>query len=191
MSPRLFWSCLVGLPIAFIGWIGETGTYCPDCMALGRHRHSAERPPAVSLKMIASAETAYRALKIDGKDAFWRADVAGLYARRDGTGEALKILYLGIAAADDRPVTDLSSYAVRSAQGGYWFRAIRHTDEDPQALDARRFAFCAFPDSPSAGTYVFIVDERGTVFRAAANGRRSINRFPTQEELETSWSPVN
>ena len=116
--------------------------------------------------------------------------MAGLYTLVPPGDSAIKLIELSIAAADDRPTTDLSPYAVRSSQGGYWYRAIRHADEDPKALDPDRFAYCAFPDSPSAGKYLFIVDENNTIFRAPASGRRGLEVFPTEDELRTQWVKI-
>jgi hypothetical protein len=154
---------------------------------------SAERPAASCLKSLTSAEADFRAndRDADGKSQFWRGDVAGLYTLVPPGGPAIKLIELSIAAADDRPISDVSPYAVRSQKGGYWYRAIRHADEDPKALDPDRFAFCAFPDNPSAGKYLFIVDENNTLFRTLAAGRRGIEVFPTPEELRTQWAKLD
>jgi hypothetical protein len=154
---------------------------------------SAERPSSFSLKTLTSAQADFRANDRDGDGVkqFWRADVAGLYALAPGGGPAIKLIELSLAAADDRPVVDLSAYAVRSQKAGYWYRAIHHADEDPKALDPNRFAYCAFPDSVSAGKYIFIVDENNTIFRTAANGRRGVDLFPPTEELEQLWTKID
>ena len=168
--------------------------HCRSCWLFQNHRHNhGERNPSTCLKGLTSAQADFRANDRDGDRVmqFWRRDVAGLYALAPGGGYALKLIELSVAAADDRPVLDLSPYAVRSPKAGYWFRAIRHADEDPKALDPNRFAYCAFPDNPSAGKYLFIVDENNTVFRSDANGRRGIEIYPTEEELRTSWSKLD
>jgi hypothetical protein len=154
---------------------------------------SGERNPSTMLKTIASAQADFRANDRDGDrvNQFWRADVAGLYALAPGGGPAIKLIELSLALADDRPKADLMPYGVPSMKAGYWYRSIRHADEDPKALDPNRFAYCAFPDSPSAGKYIFIVDENNTIFRAVAGGRRGIDVFPTEEELKTSWSKLD
>jgi hypothetical protein len=164
---------------------------CFECATLQSHRHgSAERNPSTSLKTIASAQADFRAndRDNDGVHQFWRKDVAGLYTVVPSGGEAIKLIELSVASADDRPKTDLLKYAILAPKAGYWYRAIRHPDEDPKALDPNRFAYCAFPDSPSAGKYIFIVDENNTIFRSVAGGRRGIEVFPTDEELRTSWA---
>src|SRR5258706_10894800 len=144
---------------------------CTVCWSFGSHRHYFDRPASSSLKTLTSAQADFRANDRDGdgKANFWRADIAGLYALAPGGGPAIKLIELSVAAADDRSKTDLSPYSVPAANAGYWYRAIRHADEDPKALDPNRFAFWAFPDSPSAGKYLFIVDENNTIYRAPAN----------------------
>jgi len=168
------------------------GEFCPECLWFVRHRNGHERiSPASSLKQLSSAEADFRANDRDRDKIcqFWRTDVAGLYTLVPNGGEAIKLIDLSVAAADDRPVTDLSRHAVRAAKYGYWYRAIRHVDEDPKAPDPDRFAFCAFPDSSSSGKYLFIVDERNTIYRAEAKGNRGIEVFPTPEELK-QWTKV-
>lgn len=167
---------------------------CLRCPTFQPHRHSSgERNPSTSLKTLSSAQADFRANDRDGDgvNQFWRADVAGLSTLAPGGGPAIRLIELSVAAADDRPNSDLSAHSARTAKAGYWFRAIRHADEDPKALDPNRFAHCAFPDGPSAGKHVFIVDENNTIFRAVADGRRGIEVFPTEEELKTSWSRID
>jgi hypothetical protein len=166
---------------------------CFDCLFHTGHHHHAEPNASSTLKTLTSAQADFRMNDRDGdgRANFWRADIAGLYAFAPGGGPAIKLIELSVAAADDRPVVDISSHAVRSQKAGYWYRAIRHADEDPKALDPNRFAFCAYPDSPGAGKYIFIVDENNTVFRAVANGRRGIDVFPTDEELRLGWSKLD
>lgn len=198
--------------VKWISWIGgmailalAAGWFLDVAHGCGRHARfttiwptrgfcrSATRPASSALKELATAEADFRKNDRDGngKENFWRADIAGLYALAPGGGPAIKLIELSVAAADERPRIDLSSYAVRAPKAGYWYRAIRHADEDPQALDPMRFAYCAFPDSPSAGRYIFIVDENSIVYRSAANERRGIEVFPTDEELKTQWSKVD
>jgi hypothetical protein len=166
---------------------------CRDCWTFQRHRHRGVRTSSTSLKTLSSAQADFRAndRDHDGVNQFWRGDVSGLYTTVAADGTAIKLIELSVAAADDRPKTDILKYAPRTAKAGYWYRAIRYLDEDPKAPDPNRFAYCAFPDSPSAGKYMFIVNENNTIFRAAANNSRGIEFFPTDEELKTSWSKVD
>jgi hypothetical protein len=146
--------------------------------------------PRATLKTLATAQADFRENDRDGDKVsqFWRADVAGLYVLAPKGGVAIKLIEGSVATADDRPVTNLGAVGPNSPYFGYWFRAIRHVDEDPKAPDPDRFAFCAFPDTPASGKYIFIMDETNVIYRAEANGRRGIEVFPSHEELRTQWS---
>jgi hypothetical protein len=166
---------------------------CKWCWIGGHHHHaSEERSPVTSLKTLGTAQADFRANDRDGDKIaqFWRADVAGLYALVPKGGEAIKLIELSVAAADDRPVMDMSKYALKAPKNGYWFRAIRHVEEDPKAPDPDRFAYCAFPDTPSAGKWIYIIDEDNMIYRAEAQGRRGIEVFPSEEELKKQWAKI-
>jgi len=178
----------------FCSWRDQA--LCLQCLTFQSHCHprgSNERSSTTTLKTLSIAQADFRANDRDGDKVsqFWRADVAGLYALAPGGGPAIKLIDLSAAAADDRPRTDIQKYAVKSAKAGYWYRAIRHVDEDPKAPDPDRFAFCAYPDSPAAGKFLFIVDESNTIYRSEAKGRRGIDVFPDDAELRTQWSKVD
>lgn len=150
------------------------------------------QPPEAAIRMILNAQADFRANRRNGdlSPRFWRADIAGLYALAPGGGPAIKLIEVSLAAADERPRTDLSAHAVRAPRDGYWYRAIRHANEDSQALDPNRFAYCAFPDSPEGGV-LYVVDERKTVYRRESQARRGIEVFPSDEELRRQWNRVD
>jgi hypothetical protein len=167
---------------------------CAQCWVGGHHHHASEgRNPPLYLKTLCSAQGYFRANDSDrdGRNQFWRADVAGLYALAPKGGPAIKLIELRIAAADDRALPHLREFAVSDASSGYWYRAIRHADEDPKSLDPNRFAFCAFPDNPGSGKYIFIVDENNTIYRTLAKGRRGIEVYPTQAQLDAEYSKLD
>jgi len=144
--------------------------------------------PPNALRTLAAAQAEFRANDRDGDQVsqFWRADVRGLYSLSP-KGERIKLIEVSIAAADDRPTTDLTGVIAKSPMLGYWFRAIRHLDEDPKSPDPDRFAFCAFPDTPSAGPCLFIVDETHRLYCTETRGGRGIEVYPSQEELSQKW----
>jgi hypothetical protein len=187
---RAVWIVLAVLVVGFLILLGFG--FCFGC--LFGHPPSPARNAAVALRSIASAQGDYRTNDRDGDGVkqFWRADIAGLFTRAPGGGPAIKLIEISVAAADDRPASDPSPHGIaRSAKGGYWFRAIRHANEDPKALDPARFAACAFPDSPSHANDMFVVDERDVVYRTPAVGRRGVEVFPTEEELVKTWSKLD
>jgi hypothetical protein len=159
------------------------------------YRATDERNALGSLKTLTSAQADFRANDRDGDgvNQFWRADVAGLYTLKSRTcpeNGAIKLIELSIASADDRPVSDLNPYAVRSAKAGYCFRAIRHEDEKTPSPD--RYAIIAFPEKyPESGLYTFVVDERNDLYRMDLGHGRGIEVFPTPAELKTKWSKLD
>jgi hypothetical protein len=170
---------------AMTNWVGLTG--CSNGLA------SNARNASTTLKTIVAAQYDYHDNDRDGNDRkdFWRADIAGLYTRRfdsDPAKEPMKLIELSVASADDRPVSDLSPFAVRSAKAGYWYRALLHEDEEAPSPD--RFAVCAFPDTLSAGKWMFIIDEENFVYRKKADGRRGIDRYP-KDPVKAGWEKLD
>lgn len=147
----------------------------------------------LSLKQLATAQADFRANDRDGngRQDFWRGDVAGLYALiPEGEEHPLKLIELSTAAADARPLSDLNRRIRQQPMGGFWVRAIRNAGEDPATLDPDRFAFCAYPDDPSEHRWMFIVNERNTIFRApAVKGGTDV--FPDDATLKATWSELN
>ena len=161
----------------------------------GSRPPSLERNAPASLKTVATAEADFRANNRDGSGTqeFWRADVAGLFTTIPKGGsmtDAIKLIEISVAAADDRPVSDITKYARRSPKSGYWFRAIRKKGEPPVNA-AWQFAFCAFPDTPSAGRWTYIIDEGNTIYKADLGATRGIEVFPSDEELRARWSKMD
>jgi hypothetical protein len=156
-------------------------------------RPSNERNASTSLKTIATAQFDFRSADRDWNDVkdFWRKDIAGLYAQSpeaDATHTPLKLIELSVASADDRPLCDLSPYALASAKAGYWFRALLHEDEQSPSPD--RFAACAYPDSPTAGKWTFIIDEENFVYRKKLEGQRGLDRYP-RDPLKSGWERMD
>lgn len=175
---------LMGIPILFIAAI-----VVPGFLASTRPYNVGNA--STSLKTITSAQADFRANDRDGDGIpqFWRPDVAGLYVLRNPReGLPIKLIELSVAAADDRPISNLSPYTVRSAKAGYWFRALLHEDEESPSPD--RFAVVAFPDTPSDGKWMFIVDEENTIYRKKTDGRRGIERYP-KDPLKAGWEKLD
>jgi hypothetical protein len=185
MRPRVFW------PVLGILMILAAGVLVP---ALLPSRYTPmERPPSTALKTIFSAQADFRANDRDGdgKNQFWRADIAGLYALAPGGGPAIRLIERSLALADARPLYDLTRDGERAPKQGYWYRAIRHADE--KTIDAvSQFAAVAYPaDYPKSGKYTFIVDENSTIFRADLGHGKGLEVFPTDDELRTKWSKLD
>ena len=150
------------------------------------------RNASSTLKTITSAQADFRANDRDWNhlNDYWRSDIAGLYAV-EVEGIAIKLIELSAAAADDRPVTSLEKYSVKSPKAGFWFRALPHAGEDPRGPD--RFAACTFPVSLEAGRWgTYIVCEDNTVFRRLLGHAKGIEAYPSPAELKAKeWEKID
>jgi len=147
------------------------------------------------------------------------------------TDPPLRLIDLSIAAADADGTTlpaggenmDLAQFAVMSHKGGYWYSALA-TDSNATGPEAsykqdtggiptmgsvhniNKYAFITFPESPSFGKYVFIVNENAAVFRSAmTTGVRlgtavppgttgilaSYRAWPDDAGIKTWWSKLD
>ena len=90
-----------------------------------------ERGAGASLRTVFVAQRDFRDNDRDGNGVhdYWRGDVAGLFALTPkGNGEPIKLIELGVAAADDRATPDIDRYCLRSPKAGYWYRALHFLD---------------------------------------------------------------
>ena len=192
------------------------GVFLEPWHACGRHAawtstslnrgfcRSGERNAAASLKTVTVAQADFRSNDRDGNKVndFWRGDIAGLYGLcPPDTTEMVKLLEISVAGADHDPIDPGTTppapgkmagqtyYATHAPKAGYWFRALRHADEETP--DPNRFAACAFPDSRSGGRWTYVTDERNTVWKRDLGEKRGIEVFPTDEELRTQWSKLD
>jgi hypothetical protein len=167
---------------------------CRQCWLFQRHRHGhSERTPSTTLKTITSAQADFRANDRDGdgRNQFWRADIAGLYAHAPGGGPAIRLIELSTAAADDRPMLSIDPHARRAPKEGYWYRALRHADEKTIDADHRFAAECHPADYPTSGRWTFIVDENNTLFRADLGHGKGLEVFPSLDELMRTWAKLD
>lgn len=145
-----------------------------------------------SLKSIAMAQSDFQSIDRDSNPlhGFWRSDVAGLYALPGKDGQPVKLLDIGIAAADDRPTTEIRKYANSSPRYGYWFRALR-CKEDAGRMDAStRFAVCAFPANASSGRYMFLITEQRTLFRKECPDAKPPDFCP-DDPAQDGWTKLD
>jgi len=190
-----------------LGFLSATGALLSPFL-LQSQRTSCERNPSASLKTVASAQADFRGNDRDGNQIqdFWRDDVSGLYGLLPaGSSDMIKLIELSVASADDTPLGTASlgnmgpgqvprdSYAVFSPKAGYYYRALRHADEAPNALDARgRFAACAYPaDYPRSGRLTFIIDENNTIFGRDLGRPGPPDVFPDEATLRREWSKLD
>ena len=132
----------------------------------------------------------------DVKGLYTMTSAAVLGNSNSTTDSAIKLIELSIASADaDGTLVaaggencNLSTFAIPSSKSSYWYQALV-TDQSiagsPEATyktdtggtpamglchNTSKFGFMAFPDSQSAGKYVFAVNENNTIFRSATSG---------------------
>ena len=150
------------------------------------------RNASTSLKTIASAQADFRANDRDWNHVndFWRDDIAGLYAA-ESRGEAIKLIELSVAGADDRPTTDIEKYAIKSPKAGFWYRALPHADEKSRGPD--RFAACTFPESLAAGRWgTYVVSEENVIRKRMLGHAKGIEAYPTPVELQAKeWEKID
>jgi hypothetical protein len=161
---------------------------------------SNERNASYGLKTIASAQADFRGNDRDGNKIqdFWRGDVSGLYgARPAATEEMIKLIEISVAGADAAPLDGgpalvaRDQYVVFAPKAGYWYRALCHDDEDPDALDRQRFAACAYPAFyPKSGRRTYILGEGHTIYQRDTGGRPP-DVFPDPESLKRDWAPLD
>jgi type II secretory pathway pseudopilin PulG len=141
---------------------------------------------------------------------------------------SIKLIELSVASADADATffpaggenVPLTSYAVPSAKAGYWFAALnsdlssgkayrQDTGGDPlmgKCHNDTMFGFVAFPDSPSAGKYVYLLNQNNTIYRAAptlgprksASGPPGLGSvppgcldWPAEGTLKSDWSKTD
>jgi hypothetical protein len=159
-----------------------------------RRGPSGERNASSSLKTLASAEADFRGNDRDGNkvEDFWRGDVAGLYTLTPpGSAEPIRLIEVSVAAADDRPITNIAAFAPRAPKTGYWYRAIRKKGEPP-LKPSIQFAFCAFPSEYGrTGKFTYILDENNCVYKADLGHGRGLEVFPDDAELRRNWSKLD
>jgi hypothetical protein len=146
-----------------------------------RQSRSNERSAATTLLALSAAEEDFRQNDRDenGVPDYWRADVAGLYVVK-AKNEAIRLIELSCAAADDRPIIPAGP---RAPKAGYWFRAMRFAGEDKP--HATRFAFCAFPDQyPGTGRFTYIIRHGRVIFGKDLGKGGGIDVWPGDPEGE-------
>ena len=197
---------LIGVALLSAGGLLLTSHFdgdsvCWGCSTKGHHHH-AESPPWRKLRTLHSAEADFRDndRDSDGLKQFWRADVASLYGFLPrGSTEMIKLIDISVASADLNPLpggrlgdqgpgpVDLANYSVACPREGYWFASLRFEDEERGMPDPDRFAFCAVPDSLSAGTLVYAVTQEGVVWQAQARCARDVPRAFPLDPLKAGW----
>jgi prepilin-type N-terminal cleavage/methylation domain-containing protein len=149
----------------------------------------------------------------------------------NSTDPPMKLIELSLASADGDSNTPaaagenpaVSNFAVPSAKAGYWYQAMildntlggipeatyqTDTNGIPNMGSVHnlwKFGFVCYPDSQSAGKYVFILNEGNTIFRSATTGSvragassppglltlDAYRNWPADADLKSYWSKLD
>jgi hypothetical protein len=167
--------------------LGALGALIIPGLLPGSRGQPTHWPPPRLLKEFATCQKDFFNNDRDrnGKQDFWRQDIAGLYTLNYPDGERIRLISQQLACADDRPLANRAELGAKAPVEGYWFRAIRHADEAKLSPD--RFAACAFPDRyPESGRETFIIDEREIIYKKDLGKSGGIELFPT-DPLKEGW----
>jgi len=147
--------------------------------------------PCAQLRTLHQAQGYYREKSgsSGGTSAYWRTDIAGLYAGMIAGRDPLKLIPLALAAADDRPKVDLSPYAVRSPLAGYWLRALPFDDE--KELGPDRFAGCAFADSLDVDGWAYLITHQGVLWRRRRASHEDRPETCPRDPASAGWQRVD
>jgi hypothetical protein len=150
------------------------------------------RTASGSLKTIASAQADFRVNDRDGngRNDFWRGDIAGLYTVKTN-GQEIRLIELSVALADDRPLVDLRLWGTPGPKAGFRIRALPHFGETTRGPD--RFAACEFPAPIEEGRHgTYLIDEMNVVRKKILGHPRGIEAHPTQEQLKAQeWETLD
>ena len=144
-----------------------------------------ENKAAATMKTIAAAEAAFRDVdpECDGVRRYWREDVATLYAMiPGGSTEMIQLIDLSTAKADIAPA---DPWWHTWPTAGYWYAALLFEDE--VVPDPKRFAFCAVPDIPEGGRFVYAVTQEGVIWQKPARGARDLPACFPLDPAKGGW----
>jgi hypothetical protein len=174
--------------LAVLGLLSGLGALLRPLLLTSSCRGGNTRNAYSTLRTLVSAQADFREHDRDGdgRREYWRADVAGLYALvPPGDVEMIRLIEISTAGADLQPapgrepgtpgpgLIDSTFYSIQAPKAGHWFAALPFEDEK-DTRDPKRFAFCAVPDSLSAGKTVYAVAQDGVVWQRPARWGRDL-----------------
>lgn len=160
-----------------------------------------ERLAEISLRFIRQAEETFRNSDSDRNGAadYWTRDVAGLYALKDRSGQAIFLLDPATAQADP---DGAPRYGLTPApKNGYYYRMLatdpdgepyaKDEDKDGQSFtNRRRFAVTAWPAQyGQTGRLTFLMGEDGRIWKKDTAGQ-AVQRWPLPGPAQDGWEPV-
>ena len=165
----------------------------------------------------------------DVKGLYTMTSAAVLGNSNSTTDPAIKLIELSIATADADGTFlpaggengNLSSFGLPSTKAGYWYHALVSDagsvgaeatyQQDTAGTPAMglvhnvwRFGFTCWPETRSAGKYVYVIDENNTIFRSATTSTIAptnsnppgvaaapYNQYPSAANLKSYYSKLD
>lgn len=160
-----------------------------------------ERLAEISLRFIRQAEETFKNSDSDRNGAadYWTRDVAGLYALKDRSGQAIFLLDPATAQADPEGAPRYG--LVAAPKNGYHFRMLttdpdgepyaKDEDKDGQSFTNRkRFAVTAWPARyGQTGRLTFLMGEDGRIWKKDTGGQ-PVRGWPVPTPAQDGWEPV-
>jgi hypothetical protein len=215
MSKRTFpdaivvdsWSNTGATVSAYLGGVAA-GVAIP--MLLGSPRHAQERGGVaqnemmaeMGLQFIRQAQETFKNSDSDRNGAadFWTRDVAGLYALKDSSGQAIFLLDPPTAQAD--PEGAARHGLALAPKNGYFYRMMvtdpdgevyqKDDDKDGSAFThASRYGVAATPAQYGAtGRFTFITNETGKAWKKDTQGK-PVAKWPGKDPAQEGWQPLD
>ncbi len=146
------------------------------------------------LQMLRNAEETFKNSDSDanGVADFWTRDVAGLYAVKDRSGQAVFLVDPATAAADP---DGAARYGLTpAAKNGYFYKMML-SDQDGEAYqkddgksNKTRYGIVAWPAAPGAtGRFTFITNESGKTWKKDTLGM-PVTRWPGKDPATDGWT---
>jgi hypothetical protein len=155
-------------------------------------RVSNERSAYATLRHVAMAQKDFHDNDRDANNVqdYWRTDLASLYTLKPkGSSDAIKLIELSLAGADDQPAANIAAFTVRAPKAGYWYRAIPHEGE--KSPDPQRFAAMAHPSEyRKEMRQTFIVSEDNTLRKCDLQRTGGVPVFPASPD-KAGWSKLD
>jgi len=147
-----------------------------------------------SLQLLRNAEETFKNSDSDanGVADFWTLDVAGLYAVKDRSGQAVFLIDPATAAADP---DGAARYGLAPApKNGYYYRMMVSDQDggiyqkDDGKSNKTRYGIVAWPAVPGAtGRFTFITNESGKTWKKDTLGK-PVDRWPGKDPAADGWT---
>lgn len=180
---------------AFTGVVHQVGWLARSPQPLIKNDFGNERSASATIKTILTAQADFRSNDRDGngRDDYWRTDIAGLYGLRTPDGEPIRLIEPSVALADAKPLTDFQALGKWNPgpfqpKAGYYFRALKFEGETEPSPD--RFAASSYPKDAASGAQMFIVSDAGVIWRKPVEGNSPPETFPL-DPAKDGWTKLD